>query len=141
MIDINSLIDEKRRDKKEKHKKLQWVMPNLIWRVVSQKCHDGKLYNTKVQVQDVNYHEDLNGKHALNISVLLNKHLYEGIREKDLETVMPSLNENVRIVKGEYRGITAQLLERDKKSNKVRLMLNSNFDIVELTQDDWCKFT
>lgn len=121
---------QKRRHKKDKHKRVKWVMPHLVVRVVSQKAHGGKLYNTKVQIQDVIDHE--------NISVLTETNqLYEGLREKDLETVMPRMEENVRVVKGEHRGTTGRLMERNKKENKVRLMLNnSTFDIVEMSQDD-----
>jgi hypothetical protein len=43
-------------DKKNVEKparKLKWVIPNLIVRVVSKKVSDGKLYNKKLHVTDV----------------------------------------------------------------------------------------
>lgn len=123
----------RRREKKDRRKKLKWVRTNLTVRVVSQKTHKGRLYNQKVLVQDIIGPEQ--------ISVLDTQGtLYEDLREKDLETVMPKIGEEVMVVKGKHKGTSGKLLERDKKKNKVRLMLNNtSFDIVELTQDDCCK--
>jgi ribosomal protein L24 len=50
---------------------------------------------------------------------------------------MPKLDEDVRVVKGEHRGTTGRLMERNKKEDKVKLMLNNtSFDIVEISQND-----
>jgi len=105
-------------------------MSGLLVRVISKKTHNGKLYNAKVQIQDI-VNKD-------TISVLTQENvLYEGVRENDMETVMPKVDEDVRVVKGEHRGTTGRLMERDKKRNKVRLMLNNTtFDILEMSQDD-----
>ncbi|CAI2371819.1 unnamed protein product [Moneuplotes crassus] len=125
----------KRRHKKDNRKRIKWVMPGIIVRVVSQKYMGGKLYNTKVAVQQVNGPDDI-------VVLKDNKEIFEGLSERYLETIMPKLQEDVRVVKGDYRGNTGKLLERDKKKNKVRLMLNNTtFDIVEMTQDDCCKLS
>ena len=116
---------------KKKDKKLKWVLPNIIVRVISSKVHKGRLYNTKVRITDVVDHK--------NITVIGNEGIiYEGLREDDLETVMPQINQDVIIVKkGKTRGTKATLIERDKKKNKVKLMLKTTtFDIVEMSQDD-----
>jgi hypothetical protein len=67
----SSVSSGRKREKKAKHKKIKWVMQGLIVRVVSQKCHNGKLYNTKVLVQDI-VDKD-------TISVLHENVLYENI--------------------------------------------------------------
>lgn len=40
-------------DKKDKKKRLKWVYPGIIVRVVSKKVENGKLYNKKMKVADV----------------------------------------------------------------------------------------
>ena len=123
--------DSSSSDKNNSDKKLKWVIPNIIVRVISSKAHKGKLYNTKVRITDIADHK--------NITVIGNDNIiYEGLREDELETVMPQIRQDVLIVKkGKYRGAKATLLERDKKNNKVKLMLKTTtLDIVELTQDD-----
>jgi len=46
-----SRSSEKNRD--DKKKKLKWVIPGIIIRVVSKKVAHGKLYNKKLKVTDV----------------------------------------------------------------------------------------
>lgn len=41
------------KDKKENKKKLKWVLPGIIVRVISKKVEGGKLYNKKMKVADV----------------------------------------------------------------------------------------
>ena len=43
----------KRSTKDEKYKKLKWVLPGIIVRVISKKIEGGKLYNKKMRVVDV----------------------------------------------------------------------------------------
>jgi len=42
-----------KRDNNEKKKKLKWVLPGIIVRVISKKIEGGKLYNKKMKVTDV----------------------------------------------------------------------------------------
>ena len=43
-----------RKKKKEKEKKrLKWVLPGIIVRVISKKVDDGRLYNQKMRIIDV----------------------------------------------------------------------------------------
>ena len=63
---------EKKRHKKEKRKRIEWVMPRLIVRVVSQEVFGGKLYNTKVEVQEINGPQDI-------IVLTNNKEVFSGL--------------------------------------------------------------
>ena len=47
----------------------------------------------------------------------------DDLREKDVETVLPSTSnwnsQNVMVLKGEFKGELAKILEKDKKKEKV----------------------
>ena len=64
--------------------------------------------------------------------------VYDGIREKDLETILPKINdEEVVVLKGEHKGETGKILSRDKKKDEVIVQVGLT-DIVKLSQDDIC---
>lgn len=69
---------------------MKWVIPGIIIRVVSKKVADGKLYNKKLRVTDV-----LSSYQFLSVPIEgTDLNVYDNIREKDIETVMPKeLNE------------------------------------------------
>lgn len=46
-------ITERRSKDEKKFKKLKWIIPGLIVRVISKKVANGKLYNTKIRISDV----------------------------------------------------------------------------------------
>jgi len=47
------------------------------------------------------------------------KNILEDLREKDIETVMPEIGKNIKILTGVSRGLTGKLLERNKRKNEV----------------------
>jgi hypothetical protein len=86
------------RDKdKKKPKKLKWVIPGIVVRMISKKVDNGKLYNKKLRITDVlnpyqflavpDTSDEQNGQSNGSLVV------YENLREKDLETVLPKETE------------------------------------------------
>ena len=70
-------------------------------RVVSKKVEGGRLYNTKVKITDVlsafKFHAIPHDGSSTT--------LYENLREKDIETVIPKEDgQQVAILKGEFKG-------------------------------------
>ena len=107
--------EEKPRD--SKMKKLKWVMPGIIVRVVSEKIEKGRLYNCKLRVTDVlSAYQFL----AVPLSGTNQSVVYDELREKDIETVMPKQDgEQVAILRGEFKGEIGKMLSRDRKKDEV----------------------
>jgi ribosomal protein S4E len=90
-----------------------------VFRVISKKIENGKLYNKKLRVIDV-----LNDSKFSATPINSSSHLivYTELREKDIETVIPKdQNEEVLILKGEFKGETGKILSRDRKKDEVIL--------------------
>ena len=116
-----------------KEKRLKWVLPGLIVRVVSKKAEGGKLYNTKLRVTDVLSAYKF---HALPLEGA--QVLYENLREKDIETVIPREDgAQVALLKGEHKGEVGKILSRDKKKEELTVQVGLT-DIVTVHLDDCC---
>jgi len=89
-------------------------MPNIVIRVVSKKVKDGKLYNKKLEVTDIQDEYTFTAMDEHHI-------LYDCLREKDCETVIPKSGNKVKILTKENKGKVGTLLERDKKKNTVQI--------------------
>jgi hypothetical protein len=64
--------------------------------------------------------------------------VYDDIREKDIETVMPKeLNEPITVLRGEFKGETGKMLERDRKKDEVTIQIGFT-EIIKVSQDDCC---
>jgi hypothetical protein len=64
--------------------------------------------------------------------------VYDNLREKDLETVLPKdNNENVAVLKGGFKGEIGKMISRDRKKDEVIVQVGLT-DIVKLSQDDCC---
>lgn len=114
-------------------KRLKWVLPGLIVRVVSKKVEGGKLYNTKLRVTDVLSAYKF---HALPLEGA--QVLYENLREKDIETVIPREDgAQVALLKGEHKGEVGKILSRDKKKEELTVQVGLT-DIVTVHLDDCC---
>eukprot|EP00347_Sterkiella_histriomuscorum_P020443 403337786 len=136
---------DKHRDRDEKqYKKLKWLLPGLIVRVVSKKVANGKLYNTKVRITDVlNDSRFLAAPYGPSSSSNgdFNNQVYDNLREKDLETVIPrDENQPVAVLRGEFKGETGKILSRDKKRDQVVIQVGLT-DIVTVSQDDCCQIS
>lgn len=112
-------------------KPLKWVIPHILVRIISKKS---KYYNTKANI------EDLIDLYTFSL-ITSDNTVHTTFKEKDIETVIPTVNSDVVILKGPNKGEYAKLLERDKKNNKVAVQLNNDLSIVNFTQDDICALT
>ena len=110
-------------------KELKWVIPNIKVRIISRKRLEGKYYNTKAMVNDIC------DRYSFSV-VTCDGLVFNDFEEKDLETIIPSLNEDVIILNGDYKGEEAKLLSRDKKKDKVLVQAYTDMSIVSLRQDD-----
>jgi ribosomal protein S4E len=67
--------------------------------------------------------------------------VYDNLREKDLETVIPrEENASVAILRGQFKGEVGKILSKDKKKEKVTIQVGM-MDIIELPLDDCCAIT
>jgi len=59
--------------------------------------------------------------------------VYDSIREKDIETVLPKgRDEEVVVLRGEFRGETGKILSKDKRKDEVIVQVGLT-DIVKLS--------
>lgn len=64
--------------------------------------------------------------------------LYENLREKDIETVIPREDgAQVALLKGEHKGEIGKILSRDKKKEELTVQVGVT-DIVKVHLDDCC---
>ena len=116
-----------------KEKRLKWVLPGLIVRVVSKKAEGGKLYNTKMKITDVLSAYKF---HCLPLEGA--QVLYENLREKDIETVIPREDgAQIALLKGDHKGEVGKILSRDKKKEELTVQVGMT-DIVKVHLDDCC---
>lgn len=120
---------EKVRGKTRSDKVLKWIVPNIKVRIISRKRLDGKYYNTKAIVNDICDH------HSFSV-VTSDGLVFSEFKEKDLETVIPRLDDDVLILKGEYKSEVAKLLSRDRKNDKVMVQPYTDMTLICLSQDD-----
>jgi len=131
---LHKAIKKEKKSEIENNKKpLKWVVPNIKVRIVSKKANNGKYYNMKVVVTDI---LDID-----TFSVLTTKgDSINDLREKDIETLLPEVEKNVMVVRGENKGKIATLKVRDKTKNKVIIQYSENYEYDEMTQDDICEY-
>lgn len=60
--------------------------------------------------------------------------------EKQLQTVVPGVGEEVIVVRGERRGTRGRVQMRDKKEHKVIIQTLEEFEALEFGEDDICKY-
>lgn len=64
--------------------------------------------------------------------------VYENLREKDIETVIPKENNSsIAILKGEYKGEVGKIFSRDKKKETITIQVGMG-ELVEMSLDDCC---
>jgi len=100
-------------------------------RIISKKLEGGKFYNKKGHIVDVvSRHKCI---------VQLPDGLVEGVKQKDLETVIPKPGEKVRVVRGSDKGSLGTLFERKKNDKNVEcgvVQLSSDLSISVYELDD-----
>lgn len=148
--DIKEKKRHKAKHKKEKHKKKVgrdvggcnlWVASGLRVRIVSKSFADGRYYNKKAIVQDVQSKRDI----LLQMS---DGTLCDGCPQKALETVVPrpggsggAGNYEVMVLAGRERGKRAAVLSRDTKANKVTVQLeHDSSTLLALTMGQVCEW-
>lgn len=119
-------------------KKDYWLHRNILVRIISKKLSSGKYYKRKAIVDKVI------DKYTAEIEVLdSSRGAKDGgdilrIDQDDLETVIPKeLDEKVRILNGEYRGLKARVEKLDKKRYAADLRLCDEDRVVTLDYEDF----
>lgn len=120
--------------KEKKKRRLKWVLPDIVVRIVSKSYREGKYFEELATVIDI-----LDG-YSFSLQTV-GGDLLEDLVEKQIETVMPSLGQKVLVLKGEFKGQTGVLVERKKKENLVlvRLEIGDAPQVEKMSQDDCCK--
>eukprot|EP00043_Microstomoeca_roanoka_P004503 m.50099 g.50099 ORF g.50099 m.50099 type:complete len:585 (+) comp12524_c0_seq1:76-1830(+) len=126
-------VDDRHESKRSKREEI-WVCPDIRVRVVSETYQRGKQYNKKVRVVDVMSSD--------SITCLTDEgKMLEGLRQKDLETLIPKqLGDRVIVVKGKYRGHVGTLLDRLKKREEVLLQFEDDSRPHTASFDDVCEY-
>jgi len=137
---------KKHKDKKDKHSKSSksssssssteelWVRPSIHVKIRNKSLKGGLFYSKRAWIIDILP----GGKCALQLDGT--GEILEGIRQSDLETVVPKETEKVIIVCGKWKGEFGRVVEREDKVNKVHVQLDSTLDMVTLTLDDVAEF-
>ena len=112
-----------------------WLHPLLRVRFIDDRFKSGKLYNTKVTVEDVP------GRDSCVIKTQEGR-VYEDIPHKMLETLIPK-NEGaiVMIVVGKYRGRLGEILRRNKRDCIATVQTVPDRDeVLNLDFDEICEY-
>eukprot|EP00850_Spirogloea_muscicola_P003851 SM000016S01839 [mRNA] locus=s16:149226:150011:- [translate_table: standard] len=106
-----------------------WLMSRIRVRIVSQRLRGGALYLKKGTVADV--------VTRTSADVLLDesRELVQGVRQEDLETVLPKRGGRVVVVGGEHCGTRGTLLEKDTAKGVAVVRLGESFEIVRIHMD------
>ncbi|EDQ86906.1 uncharacterized protein MONBRDRAFT_27691 [Monosiga brevicollis MX1] len=105
-----------------------WVVPDIRVRIVSQKYKKGKYYNVKAVVMDVLARDQ--------ITVSTEGRLLEDLYDSELETIVPRQPKApVMVLRGEFAGQRARILERDSKQELVTVQL-ADGNVAACTFDD-----
>lgn len=91
-----------------------WVMPSIRVRIIQQ---GNKHHREKADVFEVD------GDDRVSVKLDSGKRVYD-LREKDLETVVPSVGEKVRVVRGEHRKRKCVILKKDRDREEVCVELD-----------------
>lgn len=105
-----------------------WLFNMIRVRVISEKL-GSKYYLQKGVVVDV--YDCGVASVRLDSGVVIGS-----VKEKYLETVLPSVGGNCLILRGSNKGQTAQLLEKKKDKNEAIIQLSESFDVVIISMDD-----
>lgn len=103
------------REDEKKGKRLKWVAPGIIVRIISKKVYGGKYYNQKARITDV-----LDRYKFLAQPIENGIEMLDNLTEKDIETVIPKdLNCSVLILRGEFKGEIGTIMSKDRKKDEV----------------------
>eukprot|EP00048_Salpingoeca_helianthica_P012250 m.176872 g.176872 ORF g.176872 m.176872 type:complete len:536 (+) comp15345_c5_seq27:1032-2639(+) len=126
--------DPDRSETKRPRKEQTWVQLNLRVRMVSEKYAGGAYYNKKVVVRDVPAPGEC-------VCMTDNGKYLEGVREKDLETVVPrDADALVMVVRGPGRGSRGKLIQRLLDKEQVVVQLAGEGAARTFGLDDVCEY-
>jgi G patch domain/KOW motif-containing protein len=112
-----------------------WVCRDIKVKVRSKKLSGGKYYCKVGWIVEVLPRNKCSVQ-LINPSVLL-----EGIKQRDLETVIPKNKEvHVKIVQGTYKGELGHVLDTDYKRDRVHVQLLDSLDIHAFRLDDVAEY-
>ena len=114
-----------------------WVRQGIRVKIISKKVGDGKYYLQKGTVVDV-YFSSSSSSSSKFASVRMDAfdNCVQEVKEKYMETVLPSEGGSCVILTGEFAGSAAILIEKNKKKNTVCVQLVDDMDIITVGMDD-----
>lgn len=116
--------------KSENATRLKWIIEGILVRIINKDFLKGKYFLQKAEVVNIS------NETSFIIKTQDNK-LHEELKEKDLQTVIPkSINENVKILNGKYRGQIGKMINKDKSKNKITIQTNDDCEIFNFCFDD-----
>ncbi|KAH6588275.1 hypothetical protein BASA50_010826 [Batrachochytrium salamandrivorans] len=110
-----------------------WLMSHLRVRIVSKSFKNGSFYNNKAIIQDVI------SKDKCIVRVEGTLELLDGVRQKHLETYVPSVGKRVMIVAhkdSSIRGMIGVILEKQSDKELAVVQLESDFSIETVSYDE-----
>jgi hypothetical protein len=128
--DSTSSHKSKKSDKQSDKKTTFWLRAGIQVRIVSKKVAGSSNDGKKANVLDV----QVNG--ICTLSLHSDGKVIDGVKQKYLETVIPSTGKQCMVVKGAYSGQTGRLHEKDKEKETVVIELNDEMEYVVLKMDD-----
>lgn len=111
-----------------------WLRADIRVKIISKKLGEGKFYCKAGWVEDVL------PRARCCVRLENSNLLLEGIKEDDLETVVPAVKQPVIVVKGEWKGQRGVILERESSKNRLVVQLDEDYEIVTLRMDDAAQF-
>lgn len=120
---------KKREVKAESKKPLKWVQEGLVVRIICDTYRDGKMYNNKVHVRNV-----INDTTFLAIPYTPESNsstqVFNDLTEREIETVLPQTknfnSQPVMVLRGEFKGETGHILDKEKATQKVTIQLSQD---------------
>lgn len=107
---------------------VSWVRSGIRVKLISKKVGDGKCYLQKGTIVDV-YKQ---GEATVRFD---NAQLIESIKEKYLETVLPSTGQSCIVLVGPYKGESAILMEKHPEDDKAIIQLSESLEVLEISMD------
>lgn len=116
------------KEKASSKNKLDWVMPNIIVRIINKK---NQYYNKEATVVD------LPGSDKF-ILIANDGNMIDYLTENDVETVIPENGERVVVLKGEENGEFGEIMQYDFDSGIVTLQMLNDFSIKSFRNNECC---
>ena len=129
-----------------------WLRPNLRVRIVNSHYQKGYYYNKKVTVTDVVQpgilfataaFKYLSSHASTGVCICISDsgNLLEGLRQEDLETLVPCENgATIMVVRGSHANCRGKMIERQLDKQRVVVHLSGEADVSTFDLDDVCEY-